>query len=72
MSGPFGLGDGVRDQSAAQALAETQVADAHRHQPNAVQLGRWPRGVTILRVLIGLVGAIVLLGWALTALNGGA
>jgi hypothetical protein len=72
MSDSFGLGDGSTDLSNVRAVAEAKVADAQRQQPNPVDAGRWPRGVTVVRLLVALVVAIVLLGWLLTALNGGA
>jgi len=72
MSGSFGMGDGLRDQSTVRAIAETQVSDARRQRPHAVDAGGWPRGVSVIRVILALLGAIVLAGWTLTALNGGA
>jgi len=72
MTDSFGLGDGPRDLSTTPAIAETRVADAQRQQPHALDAGRWPRGITVVRVVLALAGAVVLAGWALTALNGGA
>ena len=72
MTDSFGLGDGPRDLSTTPAIAETQMADAQRRQAHAISAGRWPSSVTVIRVLLAVACAIVLAGWALTALNGGA
>ena len=70
MSEGFGLGDGSNDLSGLRGLADSKVSEAQRLQRGSVGMGRWPDAGTVVRVLIaGLVG-IVILGWAITAMNG--
>ncbi len=66
----FGLGDGNNDFSGLPGLADSRVSDAQRQRPRHVESERWPDAGTVLRVLALVVGAIVLVGWVLTALNG--
>ncbi|MGZ9159571.1 MAG: hypothetical protein ACXW4T_00285 [Candidatus Limnocylindrales bacterium] len=72
MSESFGLGDGMNDLGHVRAIAESKAADARLAPHHDVDAGRWPTGVTVGRVLIGILGAVVVGGWILTALNGGA
>ena len=70
MSDAFGLGDGPRDLSTISAQAEAAVADARRPRSDRVGTGRWPGIGTVLRLLLAIGGAVVVLGWLLTAVNG--
>ncbi len=72
MSEAFGLGDGPNDLSTVGAEADAKVADARRAQPHSRDAGRWVGGTTVLRLLLALVLLIVVLGWVVTAFNGGA
>lgn len=69
MSDAFGLGDGPRDLSTAQATADAAVADAQRPRPDRITTGRWPGIGIVLRVMLAIGGAVLLLGWLLTAIN---
>ncbi len=69
MSEGFGLGDGICDLSGTPGLADSKVAEAHRRNRGQTETGRWPDAGTVLRVLLLAFGVIVVVGWALTAIN---
>jgi hypothetical protein len=71
MSEAFGLGDGNNDLSTVGAMAEAQVVASQRRQLHHADVRRWPRAHTVVRLVATLVVAVVLLGWILTAVNGG-
>jgi hypothetical protein len=71
MSEAFGLGDGYNDLSNVGAMADARVADAQRRHLHRAEAGRGPSAHTVVRLVATLVVAVVLLGWTLTAVNGG-
>jgi hypothetical protein len=69
MSDAFGLGDGPRDLSTARAEADAAVTDARRPRPDRIASGRWPSVGAVVRFTVVVAGAIVVIGWLLTAIN---
>lgn len=69
MSEGFGLGDGINDLSGTPGLADSQVTEAQRRNRGQTEAGRWPSAGTVLRVLLLALGLVVVVGWALTAIN---
>ena len=70
MSEGFGLGDGSNDLSGVRGLTDSKVSDARRREPGATNEGRWPEVGSVIRVLLAAFVVVVILGWAITAING--
>jgi hypothetical protein len=68
MSESFGLGDGSNDLTNTFAMTDTKVAEASRMSRHPTSMGRWPRGTTVVRVILGAIVAIILGGWLVTLL----
>lgn len=57
--------------SGMSGLADSKASDIERQARGArgVVAGRWPSGGTVVRVAGLTIGAVVVLAWALTAIN---
>jgi len=57
--------------SGMSGLADSKASETERRARGArgVVEGRWPSGRTVVRVVAGIVGALVVLAWVLTAIN---
>lgn len=69
MSDGFGLGDGQRDLSTMHGEADARVMEAQRPRPDRAAIGWWPSGGAIVQISLAVAGAIVVIGWLLTALR---
>jgi hypothetical protein len=71
MSESPGLGDFTHVSNVG-IDAEATVAEAMRHQPHQIEATRWPGPAMALRVVVALIGIVIVIGWIVTAFNGGA
>jgi len=69
MSEGFGLGDGMNDLTHTRAMTDAKVAEATRMPRHPTDMGRWPRGATVVRLILAAAAAIVIGSWLLTLLT---
>jgi hypothetical protein len=53
----------------ARPLSEVKVTEAHEAGNSVRTLGWWPQASTVARVILGVLGLIILIGWLLTLIN---